>query len=92
MPMYNLIGCSKNYQNTSESLWNYYRDEPNSGAVRNIHYSIKNSKPFDYKTSITRKLEGNDVENENVEIAVSLKYLSNFWRTIDIPLIDFEVS
>ena len=32
MPMYNLIEYSKNYLKTSGSLWNYYRDEPNSGA------------------------------------------------------------
>ena len=55
--MYNLIKDSKNYSNTSESLWNYYRDETNSGAVGNINYFIKNSKSFDYKTSVTGKLE-----------------------------------
>ena len=33
--------------NTTGSLWNYYREEPNSGAVGNINYSIKNSKSFD---------------------------------------------
>ena len=44
MPMYNLIEYSKNYRKTTGSLWNYYRDEPNSGAERNINYSIKDSK------------------------------------------------
>ena len=33
MPMYSLLKYSKNYRKTAESLWNYYRDEPNSGAV-----------------------------------------------------------
>ena len=56
MPMYNLLEYSKNYRKTSGSLWNYYRDEPNTGAVGNINYSIKNSKSFDYETSITGKL------------------------------------
>ena len=92
MPLYNLLEYSKNYRKTSGSLWNYYRDEPNGGAVGNINYSIKNSKSFDYKTSITGKLEGNNVENDDVEIAVPLKYLSNFWRTLDMPLINCEVS
>ena len=46
---------------------------------------------FDYKTSITGKLEGNNLEKDDVEIVVSLKYLSNFWRTLDIPLINCEV-
>ena len=57
MPMYNLVEYSKNYLKTSGSLWNYYRDELNSGAVGDINYSIKDSKSFDYKTSITRGLE-----------------------------------
>ena len=55
--MYNLLEYRKNYRKTTGSLWNYYRDEPNSVAVGNINYSIKNSKSFDYKTSITQKLE-----------------------------------
>ena len=51
--MYNLIEYSKNYGKTRGSLWNYYRDEPNSSAENNINYSIKGSKSFYYKTSIT---------------------------------------
>ena len=46
MPTYNLIECSKNYRKTTGSLWNYYRDEPNSGTEGNINYSIKDSKSF----------------------------------------------
>ena len=38
MTMYNLIECSKNYSKTTGSLWNYYRDEPNSGAEGNINF------------------------------------------------------
>ena len=83
--MYNLLEYSKNYSKTSGRFWNYYRDEPNSGANNNINYSIKDSKSFDYKTSITGKLEGNNTEKE-VEIVVPLKHLSNFWRTLDMPL------
>ena len=56
MPMYNLLEYSKNYRKTPGSLWNYYRDEPNSGAEGGVDYSIKNSESFDYKTSITGKL------------------------------------
>ena len=73
-------------------MWNYYRDEPNISAVGNINYSIKKSKSFNYKTSIAGKLEGNNVEKDDVEIAVPLEYLSNFWRTLDIPIINCEVS
>ena len=92
MPMYNLIEYSKNYRKTTGTLWNYYRDEPNSGAEGNINYSIKDSKSFDYKTSITGRLENNDIEKNDIKIAVPLKYLSNFWRALDIPLINCEVS
>ena len=80
MPMYNLLEYSKNYRKTTGSFWNYYRDEPNSGLGgdnNNIRYSVKDSKSFDYKTSITEKLEGNKTEKE-AEIFVPLKYLSNF--------------
>ena len=62
MPMYNLLEYSKNYSKTTGSFWNYYRDEPNSGVNNNINYSIKDSKSFDYKASITGKLEGNNAE------------------------------
>ena len=59
--MCNLIEYSKNYWKTTGRLWNYYRDEPNSGIGgenNNVNCSIKDSKSFDYKTSITGKLEG----------------------------------
>ena len=72
-------------------MWNYYRDEPNSGAVGDINCSIRDSKSFDYKTSITGRLDGNNTEKV-VEIAVPLKHLSNFWRTQDIPLINYEIN
>ena len=80
MPMYNLLEYSKNYRKTTGSLWNYYRNKPNrgiGGENNNVNYSIKDSKSFDYKTSITGKLEGNNTEKK-VEIVVPLKYLCNF--------------
>ena len=55
MPLFKLLFHSKNYQKTSGSLWNYYRDEPNSGAQNGINYSIKDSDSFNYKTSLTGK-------------------------------------
>ena len=92
MPMYNLVEYSKNYLKTSGSLWNYYRDERNSGTEGSTYYSIKNSKSFDYKTSNTGKIEGSNIEKDDVKIVVLLKYLSTFWRTLDMPLIDCEIS
>ena len=58
MAMYNLLEYSKNYSKTTGSFWNYYRDKLNSGlggSNNNVNYSIKDSKSFDYKTSITGK-------------------------------------
>ena len=102
MPMYNLLYYSENYRKTSGSLFNYYRDEPNSGKAKindddndddneAVNYSIKDSESFYDKTSITGKLEGDNTEKD-IKIAIPLKYLSNFWRNLDMPLINCEVS
>ena len=91
IPMYNLIEYSKNDLKTIGSLWIYYRNERNSDAVGDINYSIKDSISFDYKTIITRGLEGNNTEKE-VEIAIPLKYLSNFWKILHTPLINCEIN
>ena len=96
MPMYNLLEYSKNCEKTSGSLFNYYRDEPNEDTIGQkanaIHISIRNSKSFDYKTNITGSLAAGENEKEDVEIAIPLKYLGNFWRIIDIPLINCEIA
>ena len=93
MPMYNLLEYSKNYKNTTGSLWNYYRDEPSSAiGDKNITDSILNSESFDYKASFMENgvthvnLTKNDVK------VVPIKHLSNFWRHLDIPLINCEVE
>ena len=74
---------------------NYCRDEPNigvGGADNDINYSIKDSRCFDHETSITGKLEGNNAKKEDVKIVVSLKHLSNFWRTLERALINGEIN
>ena len=91
MPMYNLIRSGKNYSKITVTLWNYYRDEPNNGTEGNINYTIKGSKSFDYKTNITGRLESKNTEKE-VEITVPLKHLSNFWRTLDVSLINCDIN
>ena len=78
-----MIENRKNYSKTSGTLQNYTRDisvDP-----------LKNSESFKYKTSITGKT-ANDGNTKEVEFSVSLKHLSNFWKTLDIPLINCEVS
>ena len=74
MPIYNLTSYSKNHKKTIASLWNYYRDEPNSGVENNINYSVKGSKSFDHKTSLVGKLEDNSEELEDINTAVPIKY------------------
>ena len=82
MPMYSLIEYSDNYAKTSGSLWQYYRDEPND--------ILADSELFKYKIKITGKTP-DDANEKDVEIIVPLKYLSNFWRTLQMPLINCEV-
>ena len=55
MPKYNLLEYNKNYKKTTGSLWNYYRDEPNSGTGHNnIIHSMLNSESFDYKANFMK--------------------------------------
>ena len=94
MPMYHLLEYSKNYRKTTGSLWNYYRDEPNSSTDNNnITHSILNSESFDYKENFMENgVTQNNLIKNNVKIIVPLKYLSNFWRSLNIPLITHEVE
>ena len=102
--MYNLLEYSKNYRKTIGSLYNYYRDELINDADDNNFDNIKvvNSNTFKYKNKITGNTynvdagaQGYDVNKngtQEVELAIPLKYLGNFWRALNIPLISCEVS
>ena len=93
--MYNLLEYSKNYEKTLISLFNYYRDEPkdyNTDDDNPINVSIRGSKSFDYKANITGSLADGELEKQDVPIAIPLKYLGNFWRSLDIPLINCEIT
>ena len=93
IPMYNLLEYSKNYRKTTGSLWNYYRDEPNSDRDDNeIKHSIINSKSFDYKANFIGSMSHNNLTKNDVNIVLPLKCLSNFWRSLNIPLINCEVE
>ena len=83
MPIYNLIEYSDNYSKTSVSLWQYYKDYPNNNLV--------DSESFKSKVKIT----GNTLATGNAkhaEIIAPLKCLSNFWRTLEMQLINCEVN
>ena len=91
--MYNLLEYGKNYRKTTESLWNYYRDEPNSGVDDGINYSIKGSKSFDYKANfIEDGVAHIDLTKNDVKIVVPLKHLNNLWRSLNIPLINCKIE
>ena len=81
MPMYNLIEYSDNYSKTSGSLWQYYKDVPND--------NLANSESFKSKVKITGSTPAGG-NTKDVKIIVPLKYLSNFWRILKIPLINCE--
>ena len=104
MPIYNLLEFSKNYRKTIVSLYNYYRDELSDDADDNNFGNIKvvNSNAFKYKNKIIGNKynvnaddDGYDVNKngtQEVELDIPLKYLGNFWRALNIPLISCEVS
>ena len=83
MPMYNSVEYSDNYAKPSGSLWQYYRDEPND--------NLADSESFKSEIKITGETPV-AANEKDVEIMVPLKYLSNFWRTLEMPLINCEVN
>ena len=92
MPMYNLIEYSNNYSDTSGSLWKFKRDEV---PANDADLSINNSQSFRDKTALLEKT-ANDVNNTNSSVkdakkVAPLKYLSNFWRSLEMPLISCKV-
>ena len=92
--MYNLHEYSKNYRKTTGILWNYYRDEPSSTiGDNNITHSILNLESFDYKANFMENgVTHDNLTKNDVKVVVRLKHLSNFWRHLDIPLINCEVE
>ena len=87
MIMYNLIEYSNNYSDTSGSLWQFKRDEINGNVDLTVdaNHHPNNSSSFNYKSSLITNRNG-------VKIAVPLKYLSNFWRSLEILLINCKVE
>ena len=90
MPMYNLIEYSDNYAKATGSLWQYCKDIP----ARNVNneiivFDVNNvTDSFNFKVKITGQTGNHGTKD--VEIIVSLKYLSNFWRTLEMPLINWS--
>ena len=95
MPMYNLIEYSDNYADSSGSLYQFKRDESpmnNAGNPNNV--ALDNSTSFKYKASLLGKAtdtDGDDRSLKNTKMVVPLKYLSNFFRSLEIPLINCKI-
>ena len=91
MPMHNLIEYSNNYSDTSGSLWQFKRDETEGY----VDLTNNNSSSFKYKLSFIGDTDADGTANrkkEGVKITIPLKYLSNFWRSLKIPLINCKVE
>ena len=91
--MYNLIEYSDNFSKKSGSLWQYCKDIPavnNNGDIINFN-GANATDSCNFKTKITGQTD-NDGEINNAEIMVPWKYVSSFWRTLEMPLINCGVN
>ena len=82
----------------SGKLRKYYRDEVNDSANENndgnnfrININKTRSKSFKYKSKLIGTTQG-DGGRLNTEVVVLLKYLSNFWRSLDLHLINCDIK
>ena len=92
MPMYDLIEYSNNYSDTSGSLWQFKRDEQNMNNGNPANVTKDDSTSFKYKSSFFKPLTAdNNGVFKDVKIAVALKYLNDFWRSLEMPMIDCKI-
>ena len=93
MPMHNLTEYSDNYSDTSASFSQFKRDKPPVTAPGNPeNVSTAGSTSFQYKSSSFKPLEAADNGVfKSVKINVPLKYLSNFWISLEMPLINYKI-
>ena len=88
MSMYNLIEYSDNYSDSSGSLWNFERDKiANNPNVTNGD----NGPSCKYKANLITNTNA-DGTKKGVKMSVPLKYLSNFWRSLEMPLVNWKIE
>ena len=88
MPMHNLLEYSEIYSKTSGSSWQSSRDElalNNNDFIFDFPGNDNKGNWLKFKPKTTRR-------TNNDEIMVPLRYLRYFWRTLQMPLINSEVS
>ena len=90
--IYNLIEYSDNYSDKSGSLWQFKRDEP---PADNADMGVDESQSFKYKAVPVGKkayaVNNTNSSVKNTKIVVPLKCLSNFWRSLEMPLINCKI-
>ena len=92
MPIYNLIEYNDNYSDTSGSLWQFKRGEQNMNNRNAANVTTDYSSSFKYKSSFSKALTAaNNGVFKNVKIAVPLKYLRKFFRSLEVPLINCKI-
>ena len=95
MPMYNLIEYSDNYADFSGSLYKFKRDEsPINDAGNPNNVALDNSTSFKNKAGLLGKAtdaNGDDRILKNAKIVAPLKYLSNFFRSLEMLLINCKI-
>ena len=93
IPMYNVIEYSDNYSKTSGILWKHCGNVlivNNDGAITDFTEANATIDSFSLIENLTGQKDNNGTKN--VEIKISLKHLSNFWRTLEMPLINCEIN
>ena len=90
MPVCKIIEYSDNYSDTSDSLRQFERDK----IEENVDLTADNSSSFKYKSNFIGDTDedGANREKGGVKIVIPLKGLSNFWRSLEIPLINCKVE
>ena len=99
--MYNLIEYSDNYSDSAASLYNFKRQEP---LANNANSTVADSSSFKYKSDLLRYPSNSTVNNnvralpantntewKNAQVIVPLKYVSSFFRSLELPLINTKL-
>ena len=96
IPMYNLIKYSNNYSDISRNLLQFKRDEQNMSNGNPANFTTDDSSSFRYKSTFIKESTAGNNNNNNiaykdVKIAVPLKYLSSFLKSLEMPLINCKI-
>ena len=95
IPMYHLIDYSDNYSDSTGSLCQFKRNESPMNNIGNpLNVALNNSRSFKYKASLLGKatdIDRNDRSLKNIKLVFALKYLSNFFRSLEMPLINCKI-